>query len=326
MIRTSLCFAVALAVVSTALPCAADTAEPTPAAPASLAEALTGMARAEYEAGRILFVDGDYQGSRLKFERAYELSQDPRLLWNIAACEKNLRNYAKVISALRKYQKDGASMLSEEDRVDAERLIETVAAFVATVNFDVQPAGTRIRVDGVDVGRSPLPEPVLLDQGDREIWLSKPGYVELRERRRVAGGAEAKLSFALEAEKKEGRLRVVAGAGDSISVDGRVVGRGTWEGSLPAGVHTVHVTGSGKRPYQTDVVVQVGQTHSARVSLESEAKEPGFWGSPWPWVVGGAVVATGVGVGAYFALRPESEGPPPVVPGTLGSVALPLRF
>ena len=33
----------------------------------------------------------------------------------------------------------------------------------------------------------------------------------------------------------------------------------------------------------------------------------GFWHTPWPWVIGGALVAAGGGAGLYFALRPPSD-------------------
>jgi hypothetical protein len=35
-----------------------------------LAETLTGAAKSEYEAGRLLYADGDYAGAALKFQRA----------------------------------------------------------------------------------------------------------------------------------------------------------------------------------------------------------------------------------------------------------------
>ena len=299
-----------------------------PPGPKPLSETLTGMARAEYEAGRILYNDGDYQGARLKFEKAFSVSQDARLWWNIAAAEKNLRNYAKVIVALDKYLKDGGELLTPQDREDAKRLIETVSAFVATVELSVQPAGAAVLIDGVQVGTAPIAKPLRLDQGDRVFVVRKAGFIEHKEKRRLSGGDSVKFQVSLEPEPTDGKVRIVAGVGDSISIDGRVVGRGTWEGELPAGVHTLTVTAPKKRPYQSEIVVQVGQTSTARIALEDEGeKGSGFWGTPWPWVVGGAVLAAGAGVGAYFAFRPEDEGPPPIVDGTLGNTQAPLfRF
>src|SRR6187399_1311780 len=77
----------------------ADAAPPrAPAAdePRSLSDVLTGEAKTHYDIARILYRDGDHAGALAKFRRAYEISHDVRLLWNMAACEKNLRHYVKV--------------------------------------------------------------------------------------------------------------------------------------------------------------------------------------------------------------------------------------
>src|SRR4051812_25337068 len=65
-----------------------------------LSESLSGMAKAEYEAGKILYADKDYANAIVKFQHAFEISHEPRLLWNVAVCEKNLRRYARMLAAI----------------------------------------------------------------------------------------------------------------------------------------------------------------------------------------------------------------------------------
>ena len=79
-----------------AAPAPETPAAESPPPPPSLSESLSGAAKAEYDAGKLLYQDGDYAGAQLKFRAAYETSKDPRLLWNMAAAEKNLRHYAQV--------------------------------------------------------------------------------------------------------------------------------------------------------------------------------------------------------------------------------------
>ena len=128
----------------------------------------------------------------------------------------------------------------------------------------------------------------------------------------------------------QGRLRVLARPGDLITVDGQVVGKGTFDGTLESGSHALSVSAKGKRTQERDVIVQDDQTTTSRITLESEKREEpkGFMAGPWPWVIGGAVVLAGAGVGAYFLFRPEDEAAPRPTGGTLnpGTVNLPLRF
>ena len=307
---------------------------PAPAAPApseplapfkkSLADTLTGAAKAEYEAGRLLYGDGDYAGAALKFQRAYDESKDPRLLWNTAAAEKNLRHYSKVVELVERYVAEAGTRLKAEDRAEADALLTTVRAFISTVTLDVQPEGAAVFVDDVQVGVSPMRAPVLVDMGEHRIRVSKVGFQDFNATQSLQGGAPFSLMVALQPAVHQGRLRVVASPGETISVDGKQVGTGEWEGVLPSGIHNVTVTAAGKRTYQSDVAIQDDQSQSLRVALEADTpagadKDKG--GMTWLWIAGGAVLATGLGVGAYFAFRPDDKDP---VQGTLGTVELPL--
>jgi hypothetical protein len=290
-----------------------------------LAETLTGTAKSEYDAGRLLYADGDYAGASLKFQRAYEESKDPRLLWNTAAAEKNLRHYSKVVELVERYVAEGGSRLKPEDITEADALLATVRAFISTVTLDVQPEGADVFVDDVKVGVSPLAKPVLIDMGERRIRVSKEGFQDFTTTQSLQGGAPFSLMVALQPVVHQGRLRIVASPGETILVDGKQVGSGEWEGVLPSGIHSVSVSAAGKRTYQSDVAVQDNQTASVRVTLESAtpaAAKEDKGSMTWLWIAGGAVLATGLGVGAYFVFKPEDEEP---VPGTLGTVELPLR-
>jgi hypothetical protein len=305
-------------------PAAAPPAAALPPFKKSLADTLTGAAKAEYEAGRLLYGDGDYAGAALKFQRAYDESKDPRLLWNTAAAEKNLRHYSKVVELVERYVAEGGTRLKPEDRAEADALLATVRAFICTVSLDVQPEGAAVFVDDVQVGVSPMRAPVLVDMGEHRIRVSKEGFQDFNATQSLQGGAPFSLMVALQAAVHQGRLRVVAGPGEAISVDGKPVGSGEWEGVLPSGIHTVTVTGAGKRTYQSDVAIQDDQAQSLRVALETDSPAAGGkdkGAMTWLWIAGGAVLATGLGVGAYFAFKPDDKDP---VQGTLGTVELPL--
>jgi hypothetical protein len=295
---------------------------------APLSQSLRGMARAEYEAGKILYADGDFAGAAMKFQRAYDESKDPRLLWNIAAAEKNLRHYVRVFTLVERYLAEANDGLSADDRVEAETLLSTVQGFIGEVTINVNEPGASISVDDQPLGTSPLSSSVKLEMGDRKISVHKAGFLDFSVTSGIAGGTATKLDVTLKAEVHEGRLRIVAGPGDSIRVDGRPLGTGQWEGKLTSGIHAVQVSAEGKLPYQSDVGIEDGQLSNVRVTLESKGSPERASAPVWPWIAGGAAALAGLSVGAYFLFRPRDEGPTPPIDGSLdpGSIPLGLRF
>ena len=315
-----------------AAPAAAAPAAPTkstskapPGGGASLADSLSGGARADYDAARILYDDGDYVGALTKLESAFNASKDPRLLWNMAACEKAQRHYARMIDLLERYLADGATLIGPDERQATRDLVATVQQFVNELRMEVEPDGARVLIDGVEAATAPLSKPLRVDMGKRQLRVEKTGYVPYATELDLAGGKSVELKVALAAEVHEGMLRVVADTSAVISVDGHVVGTATWSGTLPSGTHTVHVSAADKQPYHTEVVIKDGDTSALHIALQDEQKnlllrDQGSNNTIW-WVVGGVALA-GAGVGTYFLLRPEDEPRQPES-GTWGLFDLP---
>jgi hypothetical protein len=276
--------------------------------PAPLSESLSGMARADYAAARILYEDGDYPGAYTKLEAAYAASKDPRLLWNMAACEKALRHYANVIDLLERYLTEGKDLVGSDERQATHELVETVREFVNELRLDVSPEGTRVSVDGTLAATAPLARPLRLDMGKRKLRFEKPGFVTQETEMDLSGGKSAELSIALKPEVHEGTLRIVSDAAAVITVDGHVVGTGIWTGTLPSGTHAVAISAPGKQAHKTDVVIKDHDTSSLHVNLidEGRAQPSASSSSALWWIVGGVALA-GAGVGGYFLLRPDDE-------------------
>jgi hypothetical protein len=242
-----------------------------PKGPASLAESLTGDAKADYESGKLLYGDGDYAGARVKFQAAYDLAKDPRLLWNMAVCEKGQRHYAKVVGLTQKYLTEGGELLSPEDRAEAKDLLDAIESFTVSLTLTVNEAGAEVFIDGEHVGASPLAGPSVVDIGTREIRVEKPGFKPFRSSVPVGGQKQASLQVTLLAELHVGELDVTVKQGGDISIDGKPVGRNHFAGKLKSGGHTLRVEAPGMVPYQSEVVVQDDEKRGIDVVLEPVA-------------------------------------------------------
>src|SRR5262249_23511104 len=120
----------------------------------------------------------------------------------------------------------------------------------------------------------------------------------------------------------EGKLSVVASAGEVITLDGKTVGVGSYEATVVSGVHIVRVTADGKKPFESRVVIEDGKLRTLDVTLEKKELLP-----LWAWIGIGAAAATGLPLGGYFVFHGSDAAPSDPVQGTMQpyTVQMPLR-
>jgi hypothetical protein len=310
---------------ASAAPSASASTPPPPPAPPALSDTLTGTAKADYEAGKLLFGVSDFAAALIKFNAAHDASQDPRLLWNIATCEGKLHHYAKAVGMLRDYLKDGGSLLSDQDRSDAAQTIQAMEPLTSTMRMNVNEAGADVFLDEEPIGKTPL-DPLLVDIGVHKVRVHKEEFTEASEDVTVNGGAQLLVDLKLHQILHEGRVTIVAGPTDAIALDGQPTAVGTWSGVMHSGGHTLRVTAPSMLPYQSEVLVQDGQSRDIRVTLNPEPSKGIL--PAWAWIAGGVVVAGGLGTGAYFLFKPTSkyDGPTGTLTPGLIQASAPVRF
>ncbi len=314
-----LCLALALALAS---PLAS--AQTAPAAPSAhdrpLDSVLQGAAKDAYVSAKILFNNGDFAGAATKYAQAYDLSRDPRLIFNLAICEKNARHYARTEDLLEQYEHALGARITADDRATVDAALAALRNLVGTVRLAVTEAGALVSVDGKSVGTTPLDAPLRLDLGEHALRVKKAGFATRDETFDISGGSETAMAITLMAEAHGAHLLVVGEEDATVAIDDRTVAQGRFDGRVAPGVHTVIVTAPGKVAYKAALDLKDGETRSVNVTLESDKHRAAVW----PWIVGGAVVAAaGAVVGGYFLFRqqPAQAADPP---DNLGSVQLPL--
>ena len=76
--------------------------------------------------------------------------------------------------------------------------------------------------------------------------------------------------------------------------------------------------------YRSQFILEPRQTKVSRVRLEALPKESS---NSLPWLIGGAaVLAAGLGVGAYFLFKKDDDKTVPEAPGTLSPGNVYLSF
>jgi len=167
------------------------------------------------------------------------------------------------------------------------------------------PPGAKVHVliDGKDVGPAPWAGDVKAGphtveaRGDDGFAQSKPVDVALH------GSAELLLDL----QPLTGRVQVDTHTTDAtITIDGRVVGHGVWEGTLSAGQHELAVEAPGKSAYRTGLLVHAGETvvEDARLTATDLPRYEGLY-------TGLAIFGFGTPTGATNAIATACPTDPP---------------
>ncbi len=289
----------------------------------SPSETLSGEAKTEYESAKLLYANGDYATALLKFSAAYERSKDPRLLWNMAACEKSLRRYSRALALLRAFVVDPSRVVSDTERSEAQDLIKVMESLTTTLRVTVSEPGAEVLVDDEVVGTSPI-DPIVIDLGTRKLRARMAGFRDATKEISTTGGPEVAVELVLSKVVHEGRVVVNAGPRDAISIDGKVLGTGSWSGALPSGGHTLRVTAPNMRPYQSEILVLDDQTREIAITLESEPTRI----PAWAWIAGGVLATSGLAIGGYFVFRqePTYDGPTGNLSPGIVQASTPIRM
>jgi hypothetical protein len=158
-------------------------------APAGAEEDPRQAARRHYEQGVALSNAADYAGALEQFRQAYAKSPNYAVLYNIGQAEAVLGHLLEAIAALSRYLKDGGTEIPEARREEVKAQLAALEARLAELTVTTEHTGAVVRVDGRDIGRTPLYEPIRLSPGRHVIILSdgertQTATVEIREAER----------------------------------------------------------------------------------------------------------------------------------------------
>ena len=283
-----------------------------------LAQVLSGPAKDALDAAQRLVDRSDFAAAYSKFAQAYDLSSEPRLLFNMALCEGRLHDYARMKRLLARYEREGGPTLSDADRQRVAEALTKIESVVGTVRLAVNEPGSTVFVDGDPTGTTPLPEGIILNAGDHTLSVQKPGFLPVTRPLNILGGTATTMAVELFPQARDARLVLATDEAAIVVVDGQTVSRGGFDGVLAAGVHDLRIRAAGKVSYHARVDLHEGDTRNILVTLQDERHPL----DSWPWVLAGTVVTAGVVAGGYFLLKapdrssesmPTGLGPFPTV-------------
>jgi len=130
-----------------------------------------------------------------RFQRAYEATGDPKVLYLVARAQEELGDLA---AALRSYRAFAQADVPADARDRAQRAARKIERLLGRgrLVIQVEPFGARISVDGEPAGIAPL-KPLDLPAGMHEVRVEAPGFEAQTHRVQIPGHGEASLALSL---------------------------------------------------------------------------------------------------------------------------------
>jgi hypothetical protein len=138
-------------------------------------------------AGVRLLEHGDNQAALQKFQEAIRIFPSPKILFNMGRAHAALGEDVEAVNDFERFL-DEAPYAPKQSRDEAQRIIETLRAKLSYVEIGTDDVGSRITVDGREVGVAPLARPLAIAPGPHEVRVEKAEMIaETRSVSPVAG-------------------------------------------------------------------------------------------------------------------------------------------
>jgi hypothetical protein len=241
----------------------------------------SGSARTHFDDGLEHAARGDLTVALQEFEAAYALKPHYSVLYNIGQAHAALGQPVEAVRAFERHLLEGGKRISQERREQVRELIASNRAKLGQLRLVGMRDTTRVWVDGREIGRAALDEPVLLTAGNHVVLSSDGDGFPATQTALVAAATSTELSLPAKPPRTSepapplasAQLRVVCDLpGVSVDVGGTVRGTTPMPAALtvPSGPLTVRFSRAGYRPVTHHVVAS---HHGPAVALCDQVAE-----------------------------------------------------
>jgi tetratricopeptide (TPR) repeat protein len=135
------------------------------------------LAKAHFRTGEIYYERGRFPDAAREFEEAYRLSGRPELLYNMGKAYDGSSDAARALKAYRRFL---AQVQQSPDRPWVNGRVEQLGKIVGRLAISSTVDGSTVKLDGAELGQTPLHEPVEVNPGSHDIEVGHEGYTTWR--------------------------------------------------------------------------------------------------------------------------------------------------
>jgi hypothetical protein len=246
-------------------------AEPESASPASKTEA-----RERFDRGVRLFEKGDNAGALAEFKRANELIPTPLVLYNMGLVYAAMNRPVEAVDSLGAFLAQAPSA-QRGQRKHAQEILDEQSTRIARLMVKTAVPAT-LDVDGIEVGRTPLTEPLRVASGAHIVGAQAPGYLSTRKEVTLPGQLTQTLELQMlpSANRMAQLWLTTSPAGAEVFVNGQSVGTTPLPASVsvaPGNVQVV-VRRIGYLPVERILTLGDGARGDVAFALEEDMAAP----------------------------------------------------
>lgn len=127
------------------------------------------QASVRFHRGVELYQDEAFRAALIEFERAYEISPDHRVLYNIGGTKLLLQDFLGAAQAYERYLTEGGKEVPRERREEVEPLLRSLEGRVGRIAVTVNRAGAEVFIDDLKLGVSPIAGNTLVNVGRHQV-------------------------------------------------------------------------------------------------------------------------------------------------------------
>lgn len=126
-----------------------------------------------FQRGVALYGEADYRAALVEFRKAYDISPNATVLYNIGQTYYQLQNYAAALTTLERYLNEAGAQASH--RGEVEQTLEILQSRVGKVSVTTNISPCEISIDDEHLAKTPMREPLLVSIGHRKITAACDG-------------------------------------------------------------------------------------------------------------------------------------------------------
>lgn len=155
------------------------------------------QAGVHFDRGIELIEENAYDAAAVELERAYQLSHDDTVLYNLGMAYAAAGRPVEASAALARYLEHTRATLPAQEVGRIEDELRRQNARIGSLALDVDPQGARIEIDGRLIGTTPLTQPIALAVGRHDVQVTASDYETATETVAIAGQQQLQVRFVL---------------------------------------------------------------------------------------------------------------------------------